>query len=232
MPRTIPLTALVSLPISLILAGSILGQQQKLPPEGPEHFRWSEEKARELDTRHTIKSAADLNAYQKTKLTDAVVRQLKAHPSLNEFFAGMPENKLHDLAADTRVELIDLNGDGTPEVIAQANGLGLCGGTGNCIFWIFQMRPTGIILLLDTLQSEAGFQVITIRPWSTDGFRDIVLGSYGSDTTRNIVWYRYSMGRYRSWKCYSLDRGADKGASLLDPVISEQSCAGMFGAPK
>jgi hypothetical protein len=226
--RTTPLI----LSICMVLAGTLLGQRQKAAPEGPEHFRWSEGTAHELDTRHTIKSAADLNAYQKAKLTDAVVRQLKSHQSLNEFFVGMPEKKLHDLAADTRIELIDLNGDGMPEVIAQAQGLGPCGGTGNCIFWIFQMRPTGIVLLLDTFQSEAGFRAIAVRPWSTDGFRDIVLGSHGSATTRNIVWYRYSMDRYRSWKCYSLDREGDKGTSLHDPVISEQSCAGMFGAPK
>ncbi len=226
--RTTPLF----LSICLILAGTLFAQKQKAPPEGPEHFRWNEGAAHELDTRHTIKSSSDLNAYQKAKLTDAVVRQLKSHQSLDEFFKGMPANKLHDLAAGTRIELVDLNGDGTPEVVAQANGLGPCGGTGNCIFWIFQMRPTGIILLLDTFQSEAGFQVIAIRSWSTDGFRDIVLGSQNSATARNIVWYRYSMGRYHSWKCYSVDREADKGASLHNPAISEESCAGMFGAPK
>ena len=202
------------------------GQKKKV--EGPEHFRWSEAKASEIDSRHTIQSAGGLTPDQKRRLTDAVVTRLKSHPSLEEFLEGMPASAIRKLASDTRVKLVDLNGDGRPEIIAQANGLGPCGGTGNCIVWIFQWAPTGVKVLLDTLDHEAGFQVITVRPWSTNDFRDIVLGSHSSATTRNLVWYRYKDGAYRSWKCYLLSRVGEKGEPLSNPTISPESCSNTF----
>jgi hypothetical protein len=88
----------------------------------------------------------------------------------------MTEKQARVLAGETRGELVDLNGDGKPEIIAQANGLGPCGGTGNCIFWIFERTADGLRPLLNTNdQTRVTFEKILIRPWSTNGYKDIVL---------------------------------------------------------
>ena len=218
--------------IGCLLAPFSFGQERAARVEGPEHFRWSEANAHELDHRYTIRSAVGLSPRQRETLTKAVLQQLKRHKSLDAFFVGMPEQKLIDLAANTRIERMDLNGDGSPEIIAQANGLGPCGGTGNCIFWIFQMNSSGLKLLLDTFDSEAGFQVIGIRPWSTDGYRDLVLGAHLSAGSRDLVWYKYANGAYRRWRCYNLADQGENGTPARTAAIVQAGCAEMFSSGK
>ncbi len=213
--------------IGCLLAAFALGQERSSRIEGPEHFRWSEGNARELEHKYTIRSVVGLSQRQRENLTRAVLHQLKRHRSLDAFFAGMPEQKLVELAANTRIERMDLNGDGTLEVIAQANGLGPCGGTGNCIFWVFQLNSSGVRVLLDTFDSEAGFEVITVRPWSTNGYRDLVLGAHLSAGSRGLVWYKYANGTYRRWRCYNVT-GQGESGKLKDPAIAPANCDAMF----
>ena len=225
-------SAIFLMTLCTTLAAGVHGQKESSRIEGPEHFRWSEAKAHEIDHNHTIKSASDLTPKQKNELIEAVLKQLKSHKSLNEFFQDMSNLQLRDLAASTRVELVDLNGDGRPEVIAQANGLGPCGETGNCIFWIFQLNSGGVKLLLDSFDSEAGFDVITVRPWSTNGFRDLVLGAHINASDRDLVWYKYAKGRYGRWKCYYSSSQTEKSEPLKSSVIRPFNCTEMFTPDK
>ena len=210
--------------VLLVVITSAVGQQ-KPPGSGvtSSHFRWSERTAHELDYRHTIRTANNLAAEQKKVLLDAVLTQLKRARSTNEqMFEGISERQLRKMAADTRIELVDLNGDGQPEVIAQANGLGACGGTGNCIVWIFQMTSDGTKLLLDTTSQKwvGGFEVLSIRLTSTNGFRDIVLGSHGSASERTLVAYRYAKDRYQQSACYYANWMSTTLERLKSPEIS------------
>ena len=226
--RILSMRAMVIAVLCLRAAAFMPGQRV----EGPEHFRWSEANAHALDRRYTIKSAVGLSPTQRKNLTSAVLTQLKRHKSLDTFFGGMAEEKLLDLAANTRIERVDLNGDGTAEVIAQANGLGPCGGTGNCIFWIFQMNSGNVKLLLDTFDAEAGFEVIAVRPWSTNGFRDLVLGAHISASERDLVWYRYADGTYRRWRCYRLSRQGDNQETAKAAALVQSNCEDMFTRDK
>jgi hypothetical protein len=218
--------------IGCLLVPFSLGQGRAPRVEGPEHFRWSEASAHELDHKYTIRSAVGLSPRQRENLTKAVLQQLKRHKSLDSFFVGMPEQKLVELAANTRIERMDLNGDGNPEVLAQANGLGPCGGTGNCIFWIFAMSSGGVKVLLDTFDSEAGFEVIAIRPWSTNGFKDLVVGAHQSAGSRGLVWYKYAGGAYRRWRCYNLTGQGESGMPVKGSAIAQADCAEMFSSGK
>ena len=149
----------------------------------------------ELNYSHTIKKAADLSPQEKKALFDAILVQLRQDSARDELmFEDITERQLRRLAADTRIEFVDLSGKGSREVIAQGNGLGPCGATGNCIVWIFQMTTEGAKLLLDSSRDEGAFEEVVIRPWSTNGFRDIVLGTHDSASDRTLVWYKYANG--------------------------------------
>jgi hypothetical protein len=212
----------------LFLFASSLPSQTKSPPAAtPTHFRWSEYLSHELDYGHTIRTATDLTASEKKTLQQAVVERLKLANRFVPFLEDMSPQQIRRLAEDTRIELVDLNGDGTPEVIAEANGLGPCGATGNCSWWIFQRTSGGYKLLLASSdRGEVIFEKIIVRPWSTNGFRDIVLGSHSSSTARNIIWYRYSHGAYRPCSCYYLSWIGDGGVELQTPDISSMRCSG------
>jgi hypothetical protein len=207
----------------LLLTASSLATSQT-STDAQKHFRWSERTAHELDYKDTIKTTNDLTPKDRTALRDAVFAQLKRAASKDEqMFEGISERQLQKMAADTRIELVDLSGDAKPEVIAQANSLGPCGGTGNCIVWVFQMTPDGVKLLLDSTIGKWGgyFEVLTIRPWTTNGFRDIVLGSHGGVSDRTLVLYKYSGGRYRQSACYDATwMSATTFEGLRSPEIS------------
>lgn len=193
----------------------------------PTHFRWSEAEAHELDYAHTVKTSADLSPAEKADLTSAILLQLRRNKDVSE---DLTEQQLRSLAENTRVEMVDLNGVGKPEIIAQANGLGPCGGTGNCLFWIFERTTNGLRLLLNTHdRSQVTFEKILIRPWSTNGYRDIVLGSHSNASSRNLVWFQFTHGIYRIHACYFSTWMGDDGQPLNMPVISQEKCSKSLG---
>jgi len=208
-----------------------LSRAQKLPniSATPNHFRWSEREAHELDYEHTIRTSPDLSSVDKTQLTNAVLSRLKLDNA--ELLDDLTEVQLRNLVADTRIELVDLNGDGKPEIIAQANGLGPCGGTGNCIFWIFQRTATGLKVILDTEdRSQVTFEKILVRPWSTNGYKDIVLGSHSNASSRGLTWFQYEDGIYRIHACYYLTWEGNDLQPLKSPMIWREKCSQLLGS--
>ena len=105
------------------------------------------------------------------------------------------EAVLKKKASDTRIALIDLDGDGIPEVVAQA--MVRCGATGNCPFWVFRKSKRGYDVIL---QGEA--QTFTVQPSSTNGFPDIVLSTHGSYSSGSLTDYHYRDGVYEDVGCY------------------------------
>lgn len=222
MKRTI-ITLLV-----LSIAAHLSAQNNSSLEDAPKHFLWSERSAHELDYSHTIRTATDLTPTEKKALLNAVLVQLKRQSVLDKLmFEGITERQLQRLAADTRIKFVDLSGKGSREVIAQANGLGPCGGTGNCIIWVFQLAPDGVKLLLDSAEKEGAFEVLIVRPWFTNGYRDIVLGTHDSASDRSIVWYKFSNGGYRRSSCYNSTWMA-YGQPLNSPNISWRNCKDLF----
>jgi hypothetical protein len=215
--------------VAMVIALSLLSHAQETPSTSAphSHFQWSEARSHELDYNHTIKKSTDLSTAEKAALTSAITLQLRRNKEVSE---DLTEDQLRSLAEDTRVELIDLNGDGKAEIIAQANGLGPCGGTGNCIFWIFERTPEGLRLLLNTDdRSPVTFEKILIRPWSTNGYKDIVLGSHSNASSRNLVWFQFSRGAYRIHACYYSTWIGEDGQALNKPAIWQEKCENSLG---
>ncbi len=129
--------------------------------------------------------------------------------------------KLDKLVAETRIEFIDLNGDGKLEILAQGNGLGPCGGTGNCSWWIFEQTPAGLKMLLETTW---GFEVIAVRPWKTNGYSDIVLGSHVSATERELELFKFDGTVYRKDSCYYRSYVGAHGEFLKIPWVARTGC--------
>jgi len=121
--------------------------------------------------------------------------------------------------------LVDLNGDGKPEVIAQAFGIKAgCGATGNCPIWIFMKAANGYQLLLDTRDKEGigGVELITVEDSRTNGFNDLVLASDDSASEKTLEVFRYRNGLYRESACYDANWQSLAGEMhyLKQPVIT------------
>jgi hypothetical protein len=177
-------------------------------------FHWDVKKSHELARKDAIRFSKELSPADRTLLIRAIAAKLR--PKMDAFDISS-EKRLFGLAADTRIELLDLDGDGTPEVIAQSFGMETCGAVGNCLFWIFKKTNVGYQSILNH-----GAQVFRIEDTNTNGFRDVTLGLHDSATESHLFPYRFSNGMYRQRGCYDAEWVKEPGGPILKtPVITK-----------
>jgi len=191
------------------------------------HFYWSETTAHELDYQHTIATAKELPLSDRKKLLAFVVNRFQNPPNGHDeaMFEDIPGDQLRKLAADTRIEFVDLNGDGNKEIIAQSNGLGPCGGTGNCMVMVLQSTPIGWKTLLDTYaQFSGGFEKVRVLDTFTNGYRDIVVAAHDSACERTALMLTYDEEQYRERGCYHIN-WCTAGGTVRLPKPEIGACA-------
>jgi hypothetical protein len=162
---------------------------------GAEEFRWDWRHSEALTSKQSLHHAK-VTGTEREAIARAIANQLK--PDMGGL-GGMSEQELEDIALDTPVKLVDLNGDGTPKVIAQGTvGDGGCSPTGNCRFWVFQKSGREYRLLF----YRGAIQSFTIQGSRSNRFSDIVIKTYGSATESTLTLLRYGEGRYQDSGCY------------------------------
>jgi hypothetical protein len=141
---------------------------------------------------------ANVTGAERIAIAKAIANQVGPYTPSMKLIGIVSAQQLKDMTFDTRVELVDLNGDGIPEVIAQGtNKLG-CSPTGNCPFWVFQKSGGEYRFLV----SLGAIQTFKIQRTRSGGFRDIVVEMHGSATQRTLRLLRYSQGKYHKAGCY------------------------------
>jgi hypothetical protein len=178
----------------------------------PQRFQWNWHEWQELHAQESLRSAKIAN-HDKQAIAAAIAAQLRPIMSDIEIES---EGQLRKAALDTRIKMIDLNDDGTPEVVSQ--GMVNCSPTGNCPFWVFQKTSRRYKLLV-----ESYGQTFTIQKTSTNGFLDIVVSMHGSATQSGLTDYRYKDGSYHDFGCYSAEwtvLESDTVRELKEPLVT------------
>jgi hypothetical protein len=160
-------------------------------------FEWDWGNQQEL-TSYSPKLAlgSGLSEADRTALIDAIAMQLKP-PMAKE---GYSDERIHDVASTTRYKLIDLNGDGKPEVFASPNTLEAgCDPKSICPLWILRRTPKGSYAFLLDVPAHT----FTVQPTNTGGYADIVIQVHGSGFESELTVYRYAMGKYVPSGCYT-----------------------------
>ena len=153
-------------------------------PKPAQKFVWNWHEVRRAEA--PLSNATKISTADRALLEERLAQQYKDNPD--------PIKR----AASTLVQLIDLNGDGVPEIVAQAVGDQLCSPTGNCAFWVFQKTTSGYRLILE----KGAAQGFTIQPNRTNGYSDVVLTMHGSATEQGLYLYQFKQDRYRRAACY------------------------------
>lgn len=173
----------VLLVLYFLLAQAALAVNTSLP------FHWEWQNSQELVASQSLRKAK-MSDSDKDVIAKAIEDLISEEDSQMK-----PGRHLTEAALDTRVKMIDLNKDGTLEVVAQA--MADCSPTGNCSFWVFQKIHDGYKLLLQ------GFgQTFTIQKETTNGYRDIVVSMHDSAFDSVITVYHYNHGAYEDVACY------------------------------
>lgn len=171
--------------------------------KAPLSFRWGWQNARELRKDQSLLNAK-ISEDERAAIVSALETQIRPYMA----DAGIEsESQLKDAALRTRIAMIDLNSDGTPEAIAQA--MVACGAGGNCPFWVFQKTPDGYQLLLDD-----SAETFTIQKASTNGFSDIVVSNHDSAFESGLGLYQYKDGKYREAACYHATVAVEEGGAI------------------
>lgn len=160
----------------------------------PQGFHWDWKSQQELKADQSLRNAK-LPQQTKSAISKVIAEQIR--PAMGDLEIKS-ETELRKTALETRIRLIDLNNDGTPEVVAQ--GVVGCGASGNCPFWVFQKLNREYEVLL-----QGYAQTFTIQGSSTNGFRDIVLSVHGSYSSGGLTNYRYQDGVYKDMGCYTYE---------------------------
>jgi len=179
--------------LALLLEMGATGQQHPAPSPTPVPFQWDPRKAEQVDYRHTIGNAPELSPADRVALIKAVAAELHQIDLANN-----SEQQIRDAATDMPIAVVDLNGDGAPDILAQSAGANSgCSPTGNCPFWVFQ-RARGEYSVL--LESEA--QLFRVQATRTSGFRDIVVSRHMSAFQSEVIEYKFDGTAYKASGCY------------------------------
>jgi hypothetical protein len=176
---------------------------------GAESFRWEWRESEYL--KETLREAKLTDA-ERTAIAKAIANQLGPYVPDMKYMGIDSEQQLKDAILDTRVEMVDLNGDDVAEVIAQGTAKEGCSPTGNCPFWVFQKSGREYRLLV----SLPAIQTFQIQRSRSDGFRDIVVEMHGSATQRTLRLLRYSRSKYHEAGCYHANWSVLEGDTVRD----------------
>ena len=175
---------------------------------GAEDFQWDWKHSDALTSKQALRRAK-VSTAERAAIAKAIAIQLM--PDMGGM-GGRTEPELEDTALDTPVKLIDLNGDGALEVIAQGTlEDGGCSPTGNCRFWVFQKSGVEYkpLISLEAIQS------FTVQGSRLNGFNDVVVKTFVSSAESTLKLLRYNDGRYHEVGCYKADWSAGDGRHVL-----------------
>lgn len=199
-PRLICITVAVlfALQHACFSSASVPSSPKRQTVSGRENFHWDWKKSRELKADQSLRNA-NLAKRDRTAIAEAItdeIRPMMEDPVVKSEIES--EAELRKKALDTRIALIDLNGDDIPEVIAQ--GMVGCSADGNCPFWVFRKSKHGYDVIL-----EGDAQTFTVQASSTNGYRDLVLSTHGSSSSGTLTEYHDRGGVYKDVGCYGYE---------------------------
>ena len=165
-------------------------------------FSWDWRKAEGLSYRQDLRNQ-HIPELQRTRIKLAILEHV--------------EETTQDEALDTPVKFVDLNHDGSPEVVAQGPR-SHCSATGNCPFAVFRKDKDGGYSLI--LKSFG--QTFTVQA-RRNSFSDVIVGMHGSAYHTALFVFRYNKTGYRRVGCYDARwdwTGESPGAEDKEPQIT------------
>ena len=137
-------------------------------------------------------------------------------PYLGPLFQGDSSGQLNQAMRSFRGERITLAGN--PALVVQPTGSDLCGGTGNCSFWIIDARHRRVVLNADGIQSFA------LSPTQPGGMPYIITSTHSSSFEQERIRWQFQGSSYRRADCATVDTANETGQPYATPRITPHPC--------
>jgi hypothetical protein len=187
------MSRIVALCVLLVVGFSGIGQEHH-ESATQSRLSWDWHHAQELSWKQSISRTTNLTTPERDRLLTAIVKQLRQ----SDFESA---EEMRRVAAETRIQYVDLDSDGKPDVIAQAGGDNPgCSPTGNCTFWILHSHDGRYETLL-----EAEAQTFTVQPTRSKKFFTVVLTRHSSAFESEVKVYKFDGEAYREDGCYTAE---------------------------
>lgn len=147
---------------------------------------------------------------------DRSIAEHLLRPRLGPLFQGEGPGQLDNAIRSFRAEHLNLGG--TPALVVQPNGENLCGGGGNCSFWVIDLRQRRILLSAD------GVQMFAVEPNSKRGLPDIITRTHESASEGDLIRWHFSGASYEPADCATEENADSDGNPLPQPKITTHPC--------
>jgi hypothetical protein len=138
-------------------------------------------------------------------------------PYLGPLVQGESPEELNHLMRSFHAERLTLAG--SPAQAVQPSGGEFCGATGNCSFWIVDLRHRRVVLNTVGIQS---FAAIPSRP---GGMPEIITSSHASAFERELIRWQFQGSSYQRASCATVDTANDDGQPYPKPMITPHPCS-------
>lgn len=147
---------------------------------------------------------------------DRAIAERLLRSQLGPLFQGEGIEQMNKTMQFFRAERLNLGG--TPALAVQANGENLCGATGDCAFWIIDLRQRRIVLRAD------GVQMFAVEPGSKRGLPNIITRTHESAFEGDLIHWRFTDGNYEPADCATEENADSDGNPLPQPKITPHPC--------
>ena len=201
----------------LAIAIGLFGQMNTADPIPHARLQWIAHNGKELTEKDLLSVSKEVTPHDRKALVQFFAESTrpgkKSHGTISQADADK-------IAAAERVKLIDLSGDGLPEVIDQAIGEESgCSPTGNCPFSVLEKNSMSYRTILG-----ATGQVFDIEDTRSNSFQEIVIGMHGSARESELKVYQFRDGAYHRVGCYEANWSVLVNGEYQDvkePVITK-----------
>ncbi len=155
-------------------------------------------------------------ALTRLPANDRIVVEHLLRSQLGPMAQGEDAGQMNRAIESFRVERVILAG--APGLAVQANGENFCGASGNCSFWIVDLRQHRVVLRADAVQQFA------MEQHSKSGFPDVITWTHESATEHELIRWQFIGGKYERTACATHDWSDTEGNPLPQPKTTPHPC--------
>ncbi len=137
-------------------------------------------------------------------------------PYLGPLVQGESSEQLNHVMRSFRAERLTLAG--SPALVVQPSGNEFCGATGNCSFWIVDLRHRRVVL------NTVGIQNFGAVPSRPGGMPEIITSSHASAHEQEEIVWHFQSSSYQRKSCATVDTANDDGQTYPTPKVTPHPC--------